>query len=145
MVHCKNNCSWKEKLHLTSHLTAIFTQGVISSQSKLPLYQIHPCVVYGQACLNPVFRYMASIAAPNSGFSAIDSDINRQGLDSAAVHGVEERHPLCTSHPRAVEPGLLVIFTRKWRFDVDIWAISYRKFFNEKSWELRFFPLCENW
>ena len=111
------------------------TQGIINSQSRLCLYPICPRVVYGQACLNPVFRYMASIAAPNSVFTAIDSNINGQGLNSAAVHGVVKCHPLCASHPRAVEPCLLIIFTRKWRLNVNIWAITYRKLLLMKSLE----------
>ena len=48
--------------------------------------------------------WLVFIAAPNSGFTAIDFNIHRQGLNRAAVHGVEERHPLCTFKPKYVGP-----------------------------------------
>ena len=71
---------------------------------------------------------MVSIATPYPIFTAINSNIYRQGLNSAAVHGVEKRHVLCASHPRAVEPGLFVILSWMRRLDVDVRAIFYRKF-----------------
>ena len=71
---------------------------------------------------------MVSIATPYPIFTAINSNIYRQGLDSASVHGVEKRHVLCASHPGAVEPGLFVILPWMRRLDVDIRAISYRNF-----------------
>ena len=67
------------------------------------------------------------MATPYPFFTATDSNIHRQGLNSAAVHGVVKRHASGASHPRAVEPGLLVVFTRVWRLNVDIWAITLEK------------------
>ena len=67
------------------------------------------------------------MATPYPFFAAINSNIYREGLNSAAVHKVVKSHPLCALHPGAVEPGFLVIFARKRSVDVDIRAISCRK------------------
>ena len=67
------------------------------------------------------------MATPYPFFTAIDSDIQRQRLNSAAYYGVEKRHTLLPSLQRAVEPGLPVIFARMRSLHVDIQAITWKR------------------